>query len=103
LKTFLEEIVWEKAERYMRGYFSMPEKYFLTNRHDIPTFNLSSSRNKILHFLETGKLVTHSEIHKLDQEVHKKQEDDNFVALMLEERRKREEKEAIQLEARNAQ
>lgn len=82
LKDFLKNAGWRKAEMYIQNYFKMPDKWFLTKRHDVHTF--LQSLNSILHFTETGKLVTHSEIHEADKTLHKKTSSDADTKALIE-------------------
>ena len=67
LKKLVEEIGSERARALIEAYLQMPDSWFVTKAHDIPT--LITNLNKVSHFLDTGKLITRREVQRLDLEV----------------------------------
>lgn len=65
LKLFFEQVGFEKAERIITAYLRMGDKWFVTKRHDIQT--MLSSTNAIIQFIDTGKIITQSELSGLDK------------------------------------
>lgn len=67
LKKFLKDHGWNKAERYLKAYFSMPDQWFITKRHDVGT--LLTNLNSVAQFSETGRMVTKKELNQIDQTI----------------------------------
>lgn len=67
LKNFLDHFGKEKSELVVNTYFKMPDKWFLTKKHDIAT--MLGNTNSIIHFLETGRVVTATELLNIEKKV----------------------------------
>ncbi len=67
LKTLLKQVGSARATETITAYFKMPDAWFVTKRHDIPT--LMGNLNAITQFLDTGRMVTRSDLKNLDQNV----------------------------------
>lgn len=67
LKGLLEQAGKERAEKLVQAYLSMPDSWFLTKSHDIPT--LMGNLNKVSQFVDTGKMLSKSEITQVDKAV----------------------------------
>lgn len=67
VKNLVKDFGIEKAGAYVRSYLEMPDKWFLTKRHDLVT--LKTNLNKVKHFMSTGKHVTQKEINQIDAHI----------------------------------
>lgn len=65
MKNFLDTVGAERAENIVRAYLKMPDKWFLTKKHDIPT--LIANTNAVIHFIETGRVITSKELSTIDR------------------------------------
>lgn len=64
LKTLMEQVGLERAKRLVEAYLSMPDSWFVTKRHDIPT--LMGNLNAVTQFADSGKMFTRRQINQLD-------------------------------------
>ncbi len=67
VKTFVAQIGIKKATEMIEAYFKMPDTWFITKRHDIPTF--MNNLNAITQFMETGAMVTKGQLKDLDEKM----------------------------------
>lgn len=67
LKTLLKQVGSARAAETITAYFKMPDAWFVTKRHDIPT--MMGNLNSITQFLDTGRMITRSDLKNLDQNV----------------------------------
>lgn len=67
LKGLLEQVGIDRGKSLIDGYLSMPDQWFVTKSHDIPT--LIGNLNKVTQFIETGRMVTRTEVRQLDEAV----------------------------------
>lgn len=67
ISKMVTEMGAESAKEYITAYFQMPDQWFVTKSHDVPT--LISNLNKVTHFMSTGKMITRTEIQNLDKNV----------------------------------
>lgn len=67
LKDVGEQNGSDKTIRLLEAYFMIPDPWFIKRGHDIPTFvsNLAS----ITRFMETGKVISNSELRQMDSAV----------------------------------
>ena len=57
----------DRSKEIIKNYFQMPDKWFITKRHDIPT--MITNTNAIVHFIETGRLISQRELSVLDKQI----------------------------------
>lgn len=55
------------AEQMIRAFLAMPDTWFVTKRHDIPT--LMSNLNAVTQFIETGMMVSKSQLRDTDEKL----------------------------------
>lgn len=67
IKTFVKDHGVEKCKKFIAAYFKMPDSWFVTKRHDIPT--MLTNLNSIAQFMETGRMFSKRELGHLDQAV----------------------------------
>lgn len=67
IKNFVKSVGQKKAIEIITTYLEMPDHWFVTKRHDIPT--MMANLNSITQFMETGKMFTRGEIRNLDVSV----------------------------------
>lgn len=67
LRTLVDSVGVERATQMVKKYLDMPDTWFVTKRHDIPT--LMSNLNAVTQFIETGKIITKTEMRHFDQAV----------------------------------
>jgi hypothetical protein len=67
LKILTKDLGYEKAIRFVEGYLQMPDSWFATKRHDVPT--LMQNLNAVAQFIETGVMFSKQEIRDLDRQV----------------------------------
>lgn len=70
LKTFVKDHGETKALSFIEAYLEMPDAWFVTKRHDIPT--MIANLNAIAQYMATGKIFSRKEITNLDQAVSTK-------------------------------
>lgn len=58
----------EKTIEMLEAYFKMPDQWFVTKRHDIPTF--IANMNSVEHFLQTGQILTRKDTKRLEEKVN---------------------------------
>lgn len=68
LKSFVKGTGQQRAIEMIEAYLQMPDSWFLTKRHDIPTF--LGNLNAVTQFVETGKVVTRQDIRNVESKVH---------------------------------
>ncbi len=71
LKKFVEAIGVERSKQVITTYLSMPEKWFVTKRHDIST--MIANLNAIQQFMNNGKVLTTSTSKELERQVDREQ------------------------------
>lgn len=71
LKTLLDQVGEERALKIIEGYLQMPDSWFVTRTHDIST--MVSNLNKIQLFIDSGRMITKTEIKQLDLAVTNQQ------------------------------
>jgi hypothetical protein len=71
IKSLVAQVGSERAKVIVEAYLKMPDSWFLTKRHDIPT--MIGNLNSITQFMDTGKLLTRNEIRQLDNAVTNQQ------------------------------
>lgn len=64
LKSLGDNNSTERVLGLLEAYFEMPDPFFLKRRHDIATF--LGNLNSIAHFMESGRVVTNTELRNLD-------------------------------------
>jgi hypothetical protein len=74
-----------KVSGIVTAYLSMPDQWFVTKRHDIPTMIVNL--NTIAHFIETGTIITQSDLKKLGKALDAKKIVDSFSLDLGEERK----------------
>ncbi len=67
VKQLVGQVGTDGAVRLIEAYLKMPDSWFVTKRHDIPT--MMGNLNAITQFVETGKLITRAETRQLDAAV----------------------------------
>lgn len=67
MRTLMDKVGGERAAALIDAYLQMPDSWFLTKSHDIPT--LMGNLNKVSQFLDTGKMLSKSEIAQTDKAV----------------------------------
>lgn len=67
IKRFVGEVGESKALAMLEAYFAMPDKWFITKRHDISTF--LGNLNAVISFMENGKLITSNELKTIEKKV----------------------------------
>lgn len=66
-KTFVKDHGEAKALSFVEGFLEMPDKWFVTKRHDVGT--MLANLNAIAQYLATGKVYSQKEINTLDANV----------------------------------
>lgn len=64
IKQLVQQVGGERAKLIVEAYLKMPDSWFVTKRHDIPT--MMGNLNAISQFIDTGKLFTKRDINQLD-------------------------------------
>lgn len=64
LTKFLQDHGELKGRRYIEAYLKMPDSWFVTKRHDVPT--LLTNLNAVAHFAESGKMIARRDTQQLD-------------------------------------
>lgn len=64
IKTLVQQVGGERATQFVHAYLQMPDSWFVTKRHDIPT--MVGNLNAITQFIATGKVITKRNINQLD-------------------------------------
>lgn len=64
VKQLMQQVGKERTLKAIEAYLQMPDSWFITKRHDIPT--LMGNLNSVTQFMETGKMFTKGEIHQVD-------------------------------------
>lgn len=67
IKQLVQREGVDECKKVIEAYLSMPDSWFITKRHDIPT--MMGNLNSITQFMETGKMFTKSEIRQVDATV----------------------------------
>lgn len=70
VKNLVKDFGAAKVIEYIEAYLQMPDAWFVTKRHDIPT--LKMNLNAVAQFLETGRIFTKKEIKNLDSAISTK-------------------------------
>lgn len=78
LATLTNELGSETAVLYVQAYLQMPDTWFLTKRHDVPT--LMANINAITQYIETGKMVTRSVLKEIEEKVDQTQRPERSIA-----------------------
>lgn len=65
VKSLVKDYGLDKACGLLTAYLQMPDTWFLTKRHDLPT--LISNLNAVTHFIATGKVITRNDLKTLEQ------------------------------------
>jgi hypothetical protein len=78
MKTLAESRGVDEAIKMVEAYLRMADPWFIKKRHDVST--LLANLNTITHFMETGKVVTHRDIKRVQDKV----ESDNLMKMIEE-------------------
>lgn len=71
IKTLAKDLGFQKCSEMIRAYLDMPDSWFVTKGHDIPT--MIGNLNLITQFLANGKIITKAQIRELDSGVNAQQ------------------------------
>ena len=64
IKNLVKDHGLPQALRFIEAYLEMPDQWFVTKRHDIPT--LLGNLNAITQFIDTGRMITKRDVVNLD-------------------------------------
>lgn len=64
IKNLIKDHGPKKAIGFIEAYLEMPDHWFVTKRHDIPT--LLGNLNAVTQFIETGRMITKRDVANLD-------------------------------------
>lgn len=67
IKTLVKQIGLDRSKDIVSAYFKMPDTWFVTKRHDIPT--LMGNLNAITQYLETGKMITRKDLKNMESKL----------------------------------
>lgn len=67
LKSVVKDLGFDRTEKLLRAYLEMPDSWFVTKRHDLPTF--SANMNSVALFADSGRLISKAEVSSLDQKI----------------------------------
>jgi len=67
IKTLFKDFGEARAIKLVEAYLSMPDSWFVTKRHDVPT--LIANLAAVAHYADTGAIVTKKHIRDLDEKL----------------------------------
>jgi hypothetical protein len=67
LKGLVNDLGRDRVLKLIEAYLSMPDGWFITKRHDIPTFH--ASLNSVALFADSGKMISKTETRQIDQAI----------------------------------
>lgn len=67
IKRMMSDYGFEKCKIYITAYCNMPDQWFVTKRHDLPT--LLANINSVAQFAETGRMLTRKETKAIEERV----------------------------------
>lgn len=67
IKQLVKDLGSAKAIDLINAYLDMPDQWFITKRHDIPT--LITNLNSVGQFMDTGRLITRKDTQQVDSAV----------------------------------